>query len=61
MEKLLIKLQKLRNKQSELMTLMSKEKCKDIHSVLRAKGFSKSIIELEVKMEVLKDAIVEIS
>lgn len=61
MEKLLIKFQNLKNKQNELMILMSKEKCKDIHSVLRSKAFAEDIIELEVKMEVLKDAVVAIS
>ena len=61
MEKLLIKLQKLKNKQSELMILISKEKCEDIRSVLRVKSLCESIIELEIKMEVLKDSIVEIS
>jgi hypothetical protein len=61
MEKLIIQVQKIKNKQSELMTQMSKEKCKDIHSVLRSKALAESIIELEVKLEVLKDAIVSVA
>jgi seryl-tRNA synthetase len=61
MEKLITQVQKLKNKQNELMTQMSKEKCKDIHSVLRSKALAESIIELEVKLEVLKDAIVSVA
>jgi hypothetical protein len=61
MEKLITQVQKLKNKQDELMTQMSKEKCKDIHSVLRSKALAESIIELEVKLEVLKDAIVSVA
>jgi len=61
MEKLIAQVQKLKNKQNELMTQMSKEKCKDIHSVLRSKALAESIIELEVKLEVLKDAIVSVA
>jgi hypothetical protein len=61
MEKLIIQVQKLKSKQDELMTQMSKEKCKDIHSVLRSKALAESIIELEVKLEVLKDAIVSVA
>jgi hypothetical protein len=61
MEKLITQVQKLKNKQGELMTQMSKEKCKDIHSVLRSKALAESIIELEVKLEVLRDAIVSVA
>jgi hypothetical protein len=61
MEKLITQVQKLKNKQDELMTQMSKEKCKDIHSVLRSKALAESIIELEVKLEVLRDAIVSVA
>ena len=61
MEKLLNKFQSLKDKQNELMILMSKEDCKDIHSVLRAKSYADGIIELEIKIEILKDIIVEYS
>ena len=37
---------------------MSKEKCKDIHSVLRSKVLAEGILELEIRMEVLQDVIV---
>jgi hypothetical protein len=56
MEKLLRKLEKLKNRQSELMKLMAKEKYQDIASVLRSKDLAESIIELEIRKEVLVDA-----
>jgi hypothetical protein len=61
MEKLLIKFEGFDKKQKELMKEMSKEKCDDIHSVLRSKTLADAIIELEVKKEILKDAVVTIS
>jgi len=60
MEKLLDKLEKLKIRQNKLMKLMSKEKCQDIHSVLRSKDLAESIIELEIRKEVLMDAIAAI-
>jgi hypothetical protein len=53
MEKLLKLLQENHLKQKELMKKMSKEDCNDIHSVLRSKQLAESIIELEVKRELL--------
>jgi hypothetical protein len=57
MERLIEKLQLLKEKQKELMNVMSKEKCRDINSVLRAKGYAEGIIELEVKIQTLMDAV----
>jgi hypothetical protein len=58
MEKLLLKLEKLNRVQKELMRQMSLEKCTDILSVIRSKALAESIIELEIKIEVLKDVII---
>jgi hypothetical protein len=58
MESLLLEFQIFKSKQKELMTQMSKEKCKDIHSVLRSKVLAEGILELEIRMEVLQDVIV---
>jgi hypothetical protein len=44
-----------------MMDLMSKEKCKDINSVLRSKQYAESIIELEIKIQILLDAVVAVS
>lgn len=54
---MLEKLEKINNKQKALMFEMSKEKCDDIHSVLRSKQFAENIIELEVKKELLIELI----
>lgn len=58
MDKLLIKLQNLVTKQKVAMTKMSKEKCDDIHSVLRSKDLAMYIIELETKIDTLREVIV---
>ncbi len=39
------------------MSEMSKEKCDDIHSVLRSKQLAENIIELEVKKQLLIELI----
>jgi len=57
MKRLIEKIQLLKEKQKELMNLMSKEKCQDINSVLISKGYAEGIIELEVKMQTLMDAV----
>jgi hypothetical protein len=57
MKKIINKIQSLKEKQKSLMGLMSKEKCKDINSVLRAKNYAEGIIELEVKIQILLDAV----
>jgi hypothetical protein len=57
MEKLITKLKTLQDRQKELMSMMSEEKYDNFISVLRAKGYADSIIELEAKIEVLMDAI----
>jgi tRNA(Ile)-lysidine synthase TilS/MesJ len=57
MEKLIEKLKTLQDRQKELMSMMSEEKYDNFISVLRAKGYADSIIELEAKIEVLMDAI----
>ncbi len=54
---MLEKLEKINNKQKVLMTEMSKEKCDDIHSVLRMKQLAENIIELEVKKQLLIELI----
>lgn len=59
MKKLLHQLNEINKKQKELMTEMSKEKCDDIHSVLRAKNFAENIIHLELQINLLKDTIVK--
>jgi hypothetical protein len=61
MEKLIEKLQSLKDKQKGYMIAMSKEKFDDINSILRVKGYAEIIIELEVRIETLKDAIVAIA
>ncbi len=61
MEKLLIRFENFNKKQKKLMKEMSKEKCNDIHSVFRSKTLANAIIELELKKEVLKEAIVTFS
>jgi len=53
MEKLIEKLKTLQDRQKELMSMMSEEKYDNFISVLRAKGYADSIIELEAKIEVL--------
>ena len=57
MEKLLNKLELIKIRQNDLMEVMAKEKCLDIHSVLRSKDLAESIIELEIRKKVLIDAI----
>jgi hypothetical protein len=61
MKKLVSKIQSLKEKQKSMMDLMSKEKCKDINSVLRSKQYAESIIELEIKIQILLDAVVAVS
>jgi hypothetical protein len=58
MEKLLKQLQDIRDNQKDLMLKMSKENYNDIHSVLRSKGYADGIIEMEVKIQILTDVIV---
>jgi hypothetical protein len=60
MEKLLNKLELIKIRQNDLMEVMAKEKCQDIHSVLRLKDLAESIIELEIRKKVLMDAIAAI-
>jgi len=57
MEKLIEKLQSLKDKQKGYMMAMSKEKFDDINSILRVKGIVEKIIELEVTIETLKLAL----
>ena len=52
---LMNKLSEINKHQNDLMKKMSKEKCDDIFSVLRSKDYANSIIELEVKKELLID------
>jgi len=61
MKEILIKAETIKNKQNELMSLMAKEKCDDIHSVFRSKAFAESIIELEVELNLIRDIISKIS
>lgn len=58
---LLLKLQSLSTLQNEQMKAISKERCDDIHSIRRIKGLAESILELEVRIDTLKDAIVTIN
>lgn len=60
MEKLLEKMETLNKKQKSLMEKMAIETCNDIHSVLRSKQLAESVIELEIKKEVLTEAILQI-
>lgn len=57
MDTLLFKLQDLIALQQTKMLTMSNERCDDIHSVLRAKDLANHIIEMEVQIKTLKDAI----
>ena len=50
---MLEELQKVCEKQNTLMLEMSKESYDDIHSVLRSKQLAESVIELEVKKQLL--------
>lgn len=50
---MLEELQKVCTKQNTLMLEMGKESYDDIHSVLRSKQLAESIIELEVKKQLL--------
>ena len=50
---MLDKLQQVNVKQKELMLTMSKEKCDDIHSVLRSKQLAENILQLEVQKDLL--------
>ena len=52
---LMNKLKEVNKHQNTLMKKMSKEKCDSIFSVLRSKDYANSIIELEVKKELLID------
>lgn len=52
---LMNKLNDVGKHQNALMKRMSKERCDDIHSVLRSKDYANSIIELEAKKELLID------
>jgi len=52
---LMNKLKEVNKHQNALMKKMSKEKCDSIFSVLRSKDYANSIIELEVKKELLID------
>lgn len=61
MKKLLLKLQSLNTLQKEQMIAISKERCDDIHSIRRIKGLAESILELEVRIDTLKDVIVKIN
>lgn len=54
---MLEKLETINNKQKSLMYEMAKEKCDDIHSVLRSKQYADNIIELEVKKQLLIELI----
>jgi len=54
---MLEKLEKISSKQKGLMFEMNKEKCDDIHSVLRSKQLAENIIELEVKKLLLIELI----
>jgi hypothetical protein len=57
---MLDELQKVCTKQNALMLSMSKESCDDIHSVLRSKQLAESIIELEIKKQLLIDLIAKL-
>lgn len=57
---MLDELQKVCTKQNTLMLSMSKESCDDIHSVLRSKQLAESIIELEIKKQLLIDLIAKL-
>ena len=57
---MLDELQKVYTKQNALMLSMSKESCDDIHSVLRSKQLAESIIELEIKKQLLIDLIAKL-
>ena len=57
---MLDELQKVCTKQNALMISMSKESCDDIHSVLRSKQLAESIIELEIKKQLLIDLIAKL-
>ena len=46
------------NLQKVLMKKMASEECTDIHSVLRAKGYAHSILELEIQIKTLFDTII---
>ena len=50
---LMNKLSETNKHQNALMKKISKEKCDDVHSILRIKDYANSIIELEVKKELL--------
>jgi hypothetical protein len=57
---MLDELQKVCTKQNALMLSMCKESCDDIHSVLRSKQLAESIIELEIKKQLLIDLIAKL-
>lgn len=59
MDKVVRILRTFQSTQTDLMKQMSEEKCDDIHSVLRAKDLASSIIELQIRIELLKDLIIE--
>lgn len=52
---LLKKLKNINKSQTDLMKIMGKEKCDDIHSVLRSKEHADAIVKLEVKKQLLID------
>ena len=54
---MLEELQNICKKQKTLMSVMGKESCDDIHSILRSKQLAENIIELEVKKQLLIDLI----
>jgi hypothetical protein len=54
---MLLELDKINKKQIVLMNEMKNETCDDIHSIIRSKQFAESIIELEIKKQLLIDLI----
>lgn len=56
-DNMLSELDKVNNKQIVLMYEMKDETCDDIHSIIRIKQFAESIIELEIKKQLLIDLI----